>query len=73
VDHQRRFRHNRSTSHQIFCIRQMLEKNWTLHQLFIDVKKTFDPARKEVIYNFLTENNIPMDRIYVNYLCLNDI
>jgi len=51
----------------------MLEKNWTLHQLFIDVKKTFDPARKEVIYNFLTENNIPMDRIYVNYLCLNDI
>jgi hypothetical protein len=41
-DHQRRFRRNRSTTDQIFCICQILEKKWeyngTAHQLFIDFK-----------------------------------
>jgi hypothetical protein len=37
------FRHNRSTTDHIFCIRQILEKKWedneAVHQLFIDFKK----------------------------------
>jgi hypothetical protein len=37
------FRRKRSTTDQIFCIRQILEKKWeyieTVHQLFIDFKK----------------------------------
>jgi hypothetical protein len=39
-DHQRGFRRNRSTTNQIFSIRQILGKKWeyneTVHQLFID-------------------------------------
>jgi hypothetical protein len=45
-DHQCRFCHNRSTTNQIFRIRQILEKkreyNGTLHQLFIDFKVACD-------------------------------
>jgi hypothetical protein len=37
------FRRNRSTTDQIFYIRQILEKKWeyneTVHQLFVDIKK----------------------------------
>jgi hypothetical protein len=42
-DHQCGFQRNRSTTDQIFYIRQILEKNWeyngTVRQLFIDFKK----------------------------------
>jgi hypothetical protein len=45
-DHQRGFRRNRSTTDQILCIRQILEKKWdyngTVHLLFIDFKKVYD-------------------------------
>jgi hypothetical protein len=45
-DHQCGFRRNRSTTDQIFYIRQILEKKWefngTVHQLFIDSKKAYD-------------------------------
>jgi hypothetical protein len=38
------FQRNRSTIDQIFCIRQILQKklgyNETVHQLFVDFKKT---------------------------------
>jgi hypothetical protein len=37
------FRRNTSTTDQIFCIRQILEKKWeyneTVHQLFMDLNK----------------------------------
>jgi hypothetical protein len=43
----------RSTTDQIFCIRQILEKKWeynkTVHQLFIDFKKAYDSVRREVV------------------------
>jgi hypothetical protein len=43
------FQHNRSNTDQIFCIRQVLEKQWeyngTVHQLFIDLKKACDSVR----------------------------
>jgi hypothetical protein len=42
-DHQCEFRRNRSTTDQIFYIRQILEKKWefdgTVYRLFIDLKK----------------------------------
>jgi hypothetical protein len=45
VDHQCDFRRNRSTTDQMFCISQILEKKWeyngTVHQLFIDFKKAY--------------------------------
>jgi hypothetical protein len=63
-DHQCGFRRNRSTTDQIFCIRQILEKKWeyseTVHRLFIDFKKAFDSERREVLYNILIEFGVPM-------------
>jgi hypothetical protein len=45
-DHQCGFRHNRSTTDEIFCILQILEENWeyneTVHQLFVYFKKAHD-------------------------------
>jgi hypothetical protein len=42
-----------STTDQIFCIHQILEKKWehneTVHQLSIDLKKAYDSVRREVI------------------------
>jgi hypothetical protein len=61
-DHQCGFRHNRSTTDQIFYILQILEKKWeyngTVHQLFIDFKKAYDSVRREVLYNSLSELGI---------------
>ena len=57
-DHQCKFRHNRSTTDHIFCIRQILEKKWehneAVHQLFIDFKKAYDSVRREALYNILS-------------------
>jgi hypothetical protein len=44
-NHQCGFQRNRSTTDQLFCIRQILEKKWeyneTVHQLFIESKIFF--------------------------------
>jgi hypothetical protein len=46
-------RRNRSTTDQIFCIRQILERKWeyseTVYQLFIDFKEAYDSVRKKVL------------------------
>jgi hypothetical protein len=48
-DHQCGFRRNRSTTDQIFCFRQILEKRWeyneTVNQLFIDLKTAYDAVQ----------------------------
>jgi hypothetical protein len=58
-DHQYGFRRNKSTTDQIACVRQILEKKWeyieTVHQLFIDFKKAYESVRREVLYDILTE------------------
>jgi hypothetical protein len=74
--HQCGFRCNRSTTDQIFCIRQILEKKWeyneTVHQLFIDFKKDYDSERKQVLYNILTEFGEPMKLVRLSEMCLNE-
>jgi hypothetical protein len=53
-DHQGGFQRNRSTIDHIFCIHQILEKNWVyneaVHQLFIDFKKAYDSVRRKTLY-----------------------
>jgi hypothetical protein len=70
------FRHNRSTTVQIFYIRQILDEKWeyngTVHQLFIDFKKAYDLVKREVLYNVLLEFGVPKNlvrliKMYLNY------
>jgi purine nucleoside phosphorylase len=59
---------------QIFCIHQILEKKWeyneTVHQLFIDFKKAYDPVRREVLYNIIIEFGVPMKSFRLIKMCL---
>jgi hypothetical protein len=74
--HQCEFRQNKSTTDQIFCIRQILEKKWkyneTIHKQFIDFKKAYDSMRREVLYNILTEFGVPMKLVRLIKMCLNE-
>jgi hypothetical protein len=75
-DYQCGFRRNRSTTDQIFYIRQILEKKWecngTMHQLFIDFKKAYDSIKREVLYNILVEFGIPKKLVRLIKICLNE-
>jgi hypothetical protein len=72
----RQFRRNRSTTDQIFCVRQILEKKWefneTVHQLFVDFKKAYDSVRREVLYNTLIEFGVPKKLVRLIKMCLNE-
>jgi hypothetical protein len=75
-DHQCGFQRNRSTTDQIFYIRQTLQKKWeyngTVHQLFIDFKKAYDSVRREELYNILIEFGIPRKLVGLIKMCLNE-
>jgi hypothetical protein len=57
------FRPNRSTTDNIFIVRQIYEKcheyNIALHNIFIDISQAFDTVKKDVIYNSLIKHNVP--------------
>jgi hypothetical protein len=65
-----------STTDQIFCIRQILEKKWeyneTVHQPFLGIEKACDSVRTEVLYNILTEFRVPMKQVRMIKMCLNE-
>jgi hypothetical protein len=75
-DHQYGFRRNRSTTDQIFYIRQILEKKWgyngTVHQVFIDFEKAYDSLRKGALYNILIEFGKPRKLAGPIRMCLNE-
>jgi hypothetical protein len=75
-EHQCGFRHNRSTTDHIFCICQLLQKNWeykeAVHQLYIDFKTAYDSIRREVLYNIVIEFGIPMKLVSLVKMCLNE-
>ena len=42
-----------------------------MHQLFIYFKKSYDPARRAVLYNILIEFGIPLKLVRLINICLN--
>jgi len=75
-NHQCGFQCNGSTTDQIFCIRQILQKleyNGTECQLFIDIKKANVSVRREVLYNILIQFGVPMKLFRLNKMCFNEI
>ena len=73
-DHQCGFGRDRSTTDQIFCIRQILKKkceyNGVVHQLFVDFNLVYDSDRREVLYNILIEFGIPLELVRLIKMCL---
>jgi hypothetical protein len=53
-----------------------MEKKWeyneTVHQLFIDFKKVYDLARREVLYNIPIEFGVLMTLVRLIKTCLNE-
>jgi len=76
-DHQCGFRRNRSTTDQIFCIHQILEKKWEynepVNQLFIDFRKAYNSVRKEVLYKTLINFGIPRNLVMLIKMSLTNI
>jgi hypothetical protein len=75
-DHQRGFRRNRSTTDQIFYIREILEKkreyNGTVNQLFIDFTKAYDSVKREALYSILLEFGTPKKLVRLIKMRLNE-
>ena len=73
-DHQCEFHCNRSATDHIFCICEILNKNWeyneAVHHLFIRHKKAYDSVRREVLYNILIEFGIVMKLVRLITMCL---
>jgi sorting nexin-29 len=74
-DHQCGFRRNSSTTDQIFCVCQILQKKWeyneTVYQLFIGFKNAYDSVR-EVLYNILIEFGVPKKLVRLIKMRLNE-
>jgi hypothetical protein len=64
-DNQCGFRLNRSTTDQIFCIRDILE-NEIAHQ------KAYDSVRREILYNIVIVFQVPMKLVRLIKMCLNE-
>jgi hypothetical protein len=62
-DYQSGFRPNRSTTDNIFMIRQIIEKcyeyNIDIHKIFIDYTHAFDSIKRNKILDSLTQYKIP--------------
>jgi hypothetical protein len=75
-DHQCGFQCTRSTTHQIFYIRQILMEKWdyneTVHQLFKDFKRAYDSVRRKLLYNILIHFEVPVKWIRLIKMCLNE-
>ena len=75
-DQQFEFRLNRSSTNRIFLIREILGRprgqNEAVHLLLIDFKRTYDPVRRDVLYNILIEFGIPLKLARLIKMCLNE-
>lgn len=62
-DYQAGFRRNRSTTDQIFTLRQVYEKCWEfgleVHNIFVDFAKAYDSILRRKIWEILEEMGVP--------------
>jgi endonuclease/exonuclease/phosphatase family metal-dependent hydrolase/ribosomal protein S28E/S33 len=62
-EYQGGFRTGRSTTDQIFSVKQVLEKCWEynieVHQIFVDFKQAYDSIDRTVLYTILLDLGIP--------------
>ena len=70
------FRSNRSTTHQIFTVRQILEKHWEfntdIYQLYIDFRQAYDSIHRPSMWAILKEFGIPKKLISLIKACYNN-
>src|SRR5262249_17782791 len=75
-DYQCGFRRGRSTTDQIFIIRQIMEKAWeytaTIHHLFLDFKQAYDSIDRQRLFGNMEECGIPKKLINLTKATLTD-
>ncbi|XP_060518457.1 uncharacterized protein LOC132697179 [Cylas formicarius] len=73
-DYQCGFRPKRSTTDQIFTIRQLLEKSWEfkreVHQLFVDFRQAYDSITRESVWQALEGIGVPKKIIRLTKICI---
>jgi sorting nexin-29 len=57
-EYQAGFRRGRSTTDQLFAVKQLLEKFWE-HQIFVDFKQAYDSIKREKLCAAMQEMGIP--------------
>lgn len=74
-DYQCGFRRARSTTDQIFAIRQIMEKayeyNVNIQQLFVDFQQAYDSVDRLVLYNIMSEFGIPYKLVQITKATMN--
>jgi hypothetical protein len=63
IKHLCRVWRNRQNTDQIFYIHQVLERNGTGQQLFVDFREAYDTFQREVFYSSVTESDISTKQI----------
>ena len=62
-EYQAGFRTEKSTTDQIFTVKNLLEKAWEhnveIHQIFVDFQKTYDSIRRDKLYALVAHFGIP--------------
>jgi hypothetical protein len=74
-DHPCGFRRNRSILIKFLHSSDTGEKwgyNETVHQLFVDFKKSYESVRREVLYYILIEFGVPMKLVRLIKMCLKE-
>jgi hypothetical protein len=75
-DHQCGFRRIRSSTDIIFCIHQILAKEWEYneraHRILTGFKKAYGSVRRGILYNILIEFGISMKQVRLTKMCLNE-
>lgn len=73
-DYQAGFRRNRSTTDQIFTLRQIFEKCWEhnmdVHNIFVDFSKAYDSIIRKQMWSILEEFGIPHKIISMAKVCV---